>query len=207
MLASRGKTLASVVAITALLVAPVSPRWVQAASCNYQECTSIGVIPPVLIQKGVGQVLSLGDRGMSVRFLQKQLNKVLRSNIKVDGIFGTETLASVKKLQGMTGELRTGVVAPQTWAAALAGKYRVSTNTSLKFGDRGPLVKVIQRLLNSHGYTTRIDGVFGAETWRSVVAFKNEVGLSVNGTPRGVVTTRVWNALNLPHYKVTVKGN
>ena len=190
-----GKFFASVVISAAL---PFSTAWVHAASCNYQGCTSIGVPPTVLVQKGVGQVLSLGNSGTSVMFLQKQLNRVLHSNIKVDGVFGIQTLASVKRLQGMTGELRTGVVVPQTWAAALAGRYRVSTRDYVRFGDRGPLVEVVQQLLNHHGYTTRVDGVFGPQTWRSVVAFKAEVGLNMGGVPNAIVTTRVWNALNLP---------
>jgi peptidoglycan hydrolase-like protein with peptidoglycan-binding domain len=157
------------------------------------------VTPTVLVQKGVGQVLFLGARSASVTLLQKQLNKVLHTNIKVDGVFGGQTLKTVKKLQRMTGELQTGVVVPQTWEAALAGKYRVSTKVSLKYGDRGPLVKVVQQLLNRHGYVTRIDGVFGVQTWRSVVAFKAEVGLSSVGPSKAAVSTRVWNALNLPH--------
>lgn len=181
------------------LVLPTATSPVLAATCNYQQCTTGGVTPTVLIQKGVGQILSLGARGTSVTLLQKQLNKVLRTTIAVDGVFGRQTLAKVTQLQRMTGELQTGVVVPQTWEAALAGRYRVSTKVSLKYGDRGPLVKVAQQLLNRHGYVTRVDGVFGMQTWRSVVAFKAEVGLSLNGSSKAVISTRVWNALNLPH--------
>lgn len=185
--------------LATVLVLPTATSPVLAATCNYQQCTTGGVTPTVLIQKGVGQILSLGARGTSVSLLQKQLNKVLRTTIAVDGVFGRQTLAKVTQLQRMTGELQTGVVVPQTWEAALAGRYRVSTKVSLKYGDRGPLVKVAQQLLNRHGYVTRVDGVFGMQTWRSVVAFKAEVGLSLNGSSKAVISTRVWNALNLPH--------
>ncbi|CAB4866579.1 unannotated protein [freshwater metagenome] len=193
------KTLLIAPVLTGMLAFPVATTSALAATCNYQQCESTGVTPTVLVQKGVGRVLSLGDRGTSVNFLQKQLNKVLHTHIKVDGVFGRETKAAVIQLQRLTGELRTGVVVPQTWSAALAGKYRVATQVSVRFGDRGPLVKVVQQLLNRHGYTTRIDGVFGTATWRAVVAFKAEVGLSSNGKAKAVVSTRVWNALNLPH--------
>ncbi len=193
------KTILVAPLLATALVLPTATSPVLAATCNYQQCTTGGVTPTVLIQKGVGQILSLGARGTSVSLLQKQLNKVLRTTIAVDGVFGRQTLAKVTQLQRMTGELQTGVVVPQTWEAALAGRYRVSTKVSLKYGDRGPLVKVAQQLLNRHGYVTRVDGVFGMQTWRSVVAFKAEVGLSLNGSSKAVISTRVWNALNLPH--------
>ena len=198
------KTILVAPLLVVALVLPTAPSSVLATTCNYQQCTNGGVTPTVLIQKGVGQVLSLGARGTSVTLLQKQLNKVLRTNIAVDGVFGRQTLAKVRQLQRMTGELQTGVVVPQTWEAALAGRYRVTTKVSLKYGDRGPLVKVAQQLLNRHGYVTRIDGVFGIQTWRSAVAFKTEVGLNVNGVSKALISSRVWNALNLPHPKPPV---
>lgn len=185
-----------------LSLAPMANVTASAATCNYQQCTSGGVIPTVLVKQGVGRVLAAGDRGIAVTTLQKRLNKVLHSNLQVDGIFGQQTHRALLRLQSRTGELPTGVVAPQTWAAALGGRYRVTTKDAVRFGDGGPLVTRLQQLLNRHGYATRIDGVYRSETWRSVVAFKAEVGLSSSGTPSGVVSTRVWNALNLPHLPV-----
>ena len=181
------------------LLVPVETFSAFAATCNYQQCRSDVGTPTVLVKQGVGRVLDVGDRGIAVATLQRQLNKLLHTRIRVDGIFGQETHRTLIILQSRTGELRTGVVAPQTWAALLAGQYQVSTTDVVRFGDRGPLVKRVQQLLNRHGFVTRVDGVYGNKTLRSVVAFKVAVGLRPHGATSGVVSTRVWNALNLPH--------
>ena len=192
------KSLATLVLSTGIAVAPVYLVSAGATSCNYQSCPSINPVPLVLVQKGAGQVLSKGDQGDSVAFLQKQLNKVLHAGLQVDGIFGSKTQAAVKQLQGVSGERKTGVVVPQTWAAALGGRFRVGTHSILKYGHRGPLVNVLQQLLNVNGHRVKVDGVFGTETWKAVVAFKERVGLH-SVERKAVVNTQVWNALNLRH--------
>ena len=191
------KSFAILVLLAGMVSAPLSLSPAGATSCNYQSCPGIDPVPLVLVQKGVGQVLSKGDLGNSVAFLQKQLNKVLHAGLQVDGIFGTKTQAAVKQLQGVTGERKTGVVVPQTWAAALGGRFRVGTHSILKYGHRGPLVNVLQQLLNVNGHRVKVDGVFGTETWKAVVAFKERVGLHSGANKRAVVNTQVWNALNL----------
>ena len=190
---------ATLVLLTGIVAVPLSLSPAGATTCNYQSCPGIDPVPLVLVKKGAGQILSVGDQGSSVALLQKQLNKVLRARLQVDGVFGKKTQAAVKKLQAITGERKTGVVVPQTWEAALSGLYRVVTRGAVKYGQRGKNVEVLQQLLNVNGHPAKVDGVFGSETWNAVVAFKKRVGIPLNAKSPAVVTTQVWNALNLRH--------
>ena len=52
---------------------------------------------------------------------------------------------------------------------------------TLKLGDHGNAVKQLQRALRSLGYTTAIDGVFGASTERALIAFQTAHHLSPDG--------------------------
>ena len=55
-------------------------------------------------------------------------------------------------------------------------------------GDRGELVKVVQNLLNAHGYSLDVDGVFGAKTDAAVRDFQTRHALTVDGIA-GPLTT------------------
>jgi peptidoglycan hydrolase-like protein with peptidoglycan-binding domain len=64
---------------------------------------------------------------------------------------------------------------------------------SLRFGDSGDAVRVLQRLLINNRYAVRVDGVFGALTETAVRAFQNQRNL----LPDGVVGSRTWRELTL----------
>lgn len=64
----------------------------------------------------VRRTIRKGDRGEDVRELQEILNTDSRyGGLKVDGIFGSGTLASVRAFQGDSGLTPDGVVGPLTW--------------------------------------------------------------------------------------------
>lgn len=52
---------------------------------------------------------------------------------------------------------------------------------TLRFGNSGLVVRVLQRLLVSQGYRTRVDGNFGALTETAVKAFQSQRQLKVDG--------------------------
>lgn len=61
---------------------------------------------------------------------------------------------------------------------------------TLFLGSTGPNVKLIQSLLNRIGYNAgTVDGVFGPQTQRAVIAFQRNNGL----VPDGVVGPATWN--------------
>lgn len=70
-----------------------------------------------------------------------------------------------------------------------------ATSTSnlptLRFGDTGSSVRVLQRLLRSNGYPVNVDGSFGALTESAVRAFQSRRGLVADG----VVGPRTWGEL------------
>jgi len=62
---------------------------------------------------------------------------------------------------------------------------------TLRFGNSGISVKVLQRILLSNGYAVPVDGVFGALTETAVKAFQSQSKL----TEDGVVGSNTWREL------------
>jgi len=62
---------------------------------------------------------------------------------------------------------------------------------TLRFGDSGLAIRVLQRLLISNGYNVRVDGVFGPLTETAIKAFQSQRNLSVDG----IVGPRTWSQL------------
>lgn len=62
---------------------------------------------------------------------------------------------------------------------------------SLRFGDSGLAVSVLQRLLLCNRYFVQADGFFGAVTETAVKAFQNQRNLR----PDGLVGSRTWQEL------------
>jgi peptidoglycan hydrolase-like protein with peptidoglycan-binding domain len=63
---------------------------------------------------------------------------------------------------------------------------------TLRFGSSGNSVRILQRLLLSHGYGVQVDGRFGAVTELAVKSFQSYNNL----TPDGIVGPRTWRALS-----------
>jgi len=63
---------------------------------------------------------------------------------------------------------------------------------TLRFGDRGNSVRILQRLLIAKRYPISIDGDFGVLTETAVKAFQSRRGLTADG----IVGPRTWRALS-----------
>lgn len=63
-----------------------------------------------------GAVIKKGAKGESVKWIQTQLNKYKKSMVKVDGIFGNDTVIAVKIYQAHKGLTSDGVVGSKTIA-------------------------------------------------------------------------------------------
>ncbi|MBF2001646.1 MAG: peptidoglycan-binding protein [Synechococcales cyanobacterium M58_A2018_015] len=69
---------------------------------------------------------------------------------------------------------------------------------SLKQGDRGPAVALLQRLLVLYGYPNlvgAVDGVFGSRTQSAVLQFQRDQNLIKKD---GVVGDETWQQLTYP---------
>lgn len=76
---------------------------------------------------------------------------------------------------------------------------------TLRLGSRGPNVKLIQSLLNRIGYNAgEVDGIFGAQTQRAVIAFQRNNGLTPDGIV-GPATWRIFDRLLLGYDTYTVR--
>jgi peptidoglycan DL-endopeptidase CwlO len=137
------------------------------------------------------RILRLGDSGPDVVRLQRALG------IPADGIFGRQTLRTVKAYQRAHGLLVDGEVGPRTRAAMAAENRGQSGDVVLRVHDLGPAVAALQRALH-----ITADGQFGPQTLRAVKHFQRAHGLLVDGEVG--VHTRA--ALGIPLNRHVVHG-
>lgn len=122
-----------------------------------------------------------GAKGLRVRAIQYLLNaRGIRE--PVDGIYGKDTTASVKRFQRASKVPADGSVGPKTWPKLVV---------TVKTGSKGSAVKSVQELLNSRGYKVRVDGSLGGATSSAVKSFQKKSGLKADG----IVGQATWQAL------------
>jgi peptidoglycan hydrolase-like protein with peptidoglycan-binding domain len=72
----------------------------------------------------------LGSRGAEVRNLQAELRAAGVLSGKVDGVFGKQTLAAVKKFQARHRLAQDGIVGPRTWKSLRTDGKAPASNVS-----------------------------------------------------------------------------
>ena len=126
-----------------------------------------------------------------------------------DGNFGSETAVTVRAFQRQYGLSATGKVDSATWnkIVSVYREYQISPphplacfpseKHTVRSGDKGELVCIIQSLLRAFGkYYDNFPmitscGSYGDDTVKAVMMFQQKVGL-----PRsGIVDSRTWNML------------
>lgn len=124
-----------------------------------------------------------GARGETVRTIQYLLTaRGFRE--PVDGIYGKDTTATVKRFQKANKLSQDGSVGPKTWPKLIV---------TVKQGSRGSAVRAVQsQLRNRFGYkSVAVDGVFGKATAAAVKNFQSKKKLKVDG----IVGSATWMAL------------
>lgn len=163
------------------------------------------------------KVLKKGSRGPSVKILQYYLCFLSYFNLKlpyvaVDGIFGNETRDAVLAFQSLYGLDVDGIVGRDTWDMiqnAYAGvltslPYEYRSYSSLLYpgyiittGASGKVVEQLQTYLKTIAANNpsipdvTVDGYYGEETKKAVLAVQKLEGIEQNGQV-GVLT---WNAI------------
>ena len=161
--------------------------------------------------------LKEGDRGDAVKTLQQKLIALGSLNGSADGIFGSSTKAAVSAFQSTHGLSATGMAEAATLNAidrayqtgaidtgTITAPGRVddsgvtikpgstSTYPTLKYGDSGSNVMVLQTRLKELGYFNgSIGGNFGLLTQTAVTTFQIAAGLKADG----IVGASTWSAL------------
>lgn len=168
-----------------------------------------------------GTLLRVGSTGLDVQTIQNYLRRIRQNYPAIpaitdpEGTFGDSTRAAVVKFQSIFGLAPDGIVGKSTWykisslytaVTRLAELNREGTNLGigtvppasvLREGSRGQDVITLQYLLSliSEYYpdipALAQDGIFGAGTKRSVIAFQRRMGLAEDG----IVGPATWNAL------------
>jgi len=168
-----------------------------------------------------GTPLRRGTTGPGVVTIQVELNRISQSYpaipkiSQVDGIFGAQTEASVRKFQEVFGLDVDGVVGKATWYALIRYYTAVTQLSELRSqgqryyanswatidpieqGDRGIKVEHLQYMLSVLSAYIRdippltIDGVFGPATRNAVLAAQRRFGLPQTG----VVNAQTWDEI------------
>lgn len=96
----------------------------------------------------------LGSRGAEVRNLQAELKAAGVLAGKVDGVFGKQTLAAVKKFQARHRLAQDGVVGPRTWAKLRADGKAPAANV-----PRTPVGTLTTGYVNGRAKSIRLGSI------------------------------------------------
>ncbi|WP_082591646.1 peptidoglycan-binding protein [Terrabacter sp. Soil810] len=122
-------------------------------------------------------VLERGAKGPAVRALQCFLNDADYGPVVVDGVYGAQTRAAVKKVEAsLEGPApKPGRIDAGMWVLLIS---RSLGDGTLEVGSKGADVVTLQRALRAAGGTLTVDGDFGSETKKVVRRFQqaNRVG-------------------------------
>jgi N-acetylmuramoyl-L-alanine amidase len=129
--------------------------------------------------------IALSSTGPHVEDVQRLLTGVGFAPAEDEpGVFGPGTERSVRGLQQRYGLPSDGVVDQETWQVLVAASYRLGDRLLFRTRPmlRGEDVRDLQLRLSRLGFDPGlVDGVFGADTERALLAFQTEVGLVVDG--------------------------
>ena len=168
-----------------------------------------------------GTPLRRGSTGPNVVVIQTELNRISQNYPAipkvptVDGIFGSQTEASVRAFQEIFDLTPDGIVGPATWYALVRlytavtslselrsqGQQFYSINweypNSLYEGDSGDKVRHLQYMLSvlsayiSEVPPVEVDGIFGPATRNAVIGAQQWLGLPQTGA----VDARTWDEI------------
>ncbi|MDX6372471.1 MAG: hypothetical protein QOD98_1459 [Nocardioidaceae bacterium] len=164
------RTLALLVALLSSLLV-VAPS--QAATTHHTARAAKPVCSRTLASY---PILRPGDRKAAVRTLQCSLNDVGVGPVVVDGFYGPQTKAAVKKItDGFEGAVPHPYRINNGMWTLLFGVQLPDSNLAL--GAHGSAVTVLQRALRAAGATIVVDGSFGTQTEKVVKAYQKEMGV------------------------------
>jgi peptidoglycan hydrolase-like protein with peptidoglycan-binding domain len=148
---------------------------------------SVCALPgPTSARGGARGQLRLGSYGPRVCALQRALRRSGRP-VAVDGGFGPQTRAAVRRAQRGLDMAVTGVADDRLVARLRAGprapvpRARPPARTLLSIGASGRRVRRLQAALRRQGFAVAVDGVFGPRTRLAVARFQRRLGRPVNG--------------------------
>lgn len=170
-----------------------------------------------------GYPLRRGTSGPSVVAVQVSLNRISQNYpaipkiSSVDGIFGSQTEAAVRKFQEVFNLTPDGIVGPATWYAIVrlytavtslselrsqGQRFYVNSwayNNLIRQGDSGVRVEHLQYMLSVLASyipeipSVSVDGVFGPATRNAVLAAQKRFGLPQTGVVNGETWDEIYD--------------
>jgi len=119
-----------------------------------------------------------GDYTATIRYIQSELNRRYGQNLTVDGKWGPLSYRALLRAYQieLNRQFNAGLVVDGVWGP----RTRAATRT-LRLGDRGNLVWLMQAALYVNGFPAAPDGIFGPATDIHVRNFQRANGLTVDG--------------------------
>lgn len=154
---------------------------------------------------GFTRTLRKGYTGADVTAVQQKLKALGFYSGSIDGVYGTGSIAAVKKFQQQNGLTADGLVGSRTYAALMSASSGSSSDSSssgsssgtsdsssgssgqtyakgtLSYGSTGTEVKKMQQALKALDYNVSADGSYGALTQMAVTQFQKRNGLTADG--------------------------
>lgn len=142
--------------------------------------------------------LQLGDHGPAVIDLQTLLNQQFASDTRggvietltLDGFYGSKTEAAVRIAQFRYLLFQDGIAGPLTWRSLENKAVLFDQLPTLRLGDRGNTVVVVQSTLDPTAVGVT-DGYFGPQTEAAVKDYQAGSNLLADG----IVGQKTWRAL------------
>ncbi len=168
------------------------------------------------VAASIGETLSLGSQGASVKALQTRLRELGYLSAAANGSYGDKTRQAVYDFQSTHGITPNGKANTKTLNAIYAstarpadevdimptatpeptggehtGNITTTGYTTLRQGDQNEAVRQLQQALKDQGYYTgAVNGQFGTATQRAVAAFQEAMFLTADGVA-GPTTQRM----------------
>lgn len=116
---------------------------------------------------------------LSIKAFQQVWNfNYPHQKIAEDGVWGVQTYHALLATP-CSGFLRTP--GQRAGLAIVPTEVKSTSMTSLKIGQQGESVKVLQLALRRKGFDIKIDGIFGADTETLIRSFQSRCGLADDG--------------------------
>ena len=152
--------------------------------------------------------LEMGNTGTFVTALQEALKELAFYKSEVDGKYGAMTRDAVKLFEKRNGLTIDGIADPALLYLMFEGKpknyygYRKDIKVvppiygvTMKYGDKGELVKRLQTRLQTLGYyADTISGTFNRATEKALKAFQKKMGITQSGIASTDVQTILYSA-------------
>lgn len=151
-------------------------------------------------------VYEIGSKGKMVTQLQTRLRDLGYFREEIDGVFGFQLYSAVWSYQKDNGLKVDGIAGNETLASlgliASTGKTSSAAN-GLDYGASGTAVVALQNALNAAGYKVPVDGQYGFQTYSALWQYQHAKGLPVTG----VADTKTLSMLGVTATSSTVSRN